>query len=100
MRFPLASATTYSRIRIDSTAVNIDIIFGEHLWPFVDYFARPIEYTSQHVLCYTKFHALTREPNLGLHWYKISMAQTWLEAFLGTLLTSIPDVPSKTYRVL
>ena len=45
----MRSQLTYSRIRIDGTSINVQIVFCQHFGTFVDGTARSVKNTAQHV---------------------------------------------------
>lgn len=83
----------YSRVGVDRTAVDIQVVLGQHLGAFVDSSARTIEDTTQHVLRHTELQAVAREFDFCLSW---SDAPAFVRGDVCTFLTSMPEVPSKT----
>lgn len=58
--------SAYSGVWIDGTAIDIEVVFSQHFWTFVNCSARPIEYTAQHVLGDTNFQIVACKFYLGL----------------------------------
>ena len=56
----------YSRVGVDGTAVDVEIIFSQHLGPLVNGSSRSIEYSPQHVLGHTDFETVASELDFRL----------------------------------
>lgn len=84
---------TYSGVGIDRAAVDVEIVFSQHLGTFINSSARAIEHSSQHVFGDTNLQAVAGELDFGLllRQYHLCHATT-----IPTFLTSMPDVPSNT----
>jgi hypothetical protein len=84
----------YSGVGVDGAAVDIKVVLRKHLGTLVDGSARSVKDTAQHVLRYTKLQAVA-----GEFYFRLSPSDAL--AFVGgdvcTFLTSIPEVPSKTW---
>jgi hypothetical protein len=57
---------TYTRERVDRTAVDVKVILRKHLGALVDRSSGTIEDTTKHILRDTKLQALACEFDLGL----------------------------------
>lgn len=54
-RSPQFPEPAYSRVRVDGLAIDIQIVFRQHLGTLVNRATRTIENTTQHVLRHTQF---------------------------------------------
>jgi uncharacterized protein YbaR (Trm112 family) len=52
---------TYSRVRVDRTAIDVQVILRKHLRSFIDSSSRSIKDTSKHVLRHTELQTLACE---------------------------------------
>ena len=86
-------ADLYPRIGIDGTAIDIEIIFREHSWPFIYCPPRAIKYSAKHVFRHSNLQVVAREFDFSLP--HVSTIQQSREDSL-TFWTSMPVVPSKT----
>ncbi len=57
---------TDTRVGIDGTAVDIQVVFRQHLGALVDGSTRPIEDPAQHVLGHAQFETVPRKLDFGL----------------------------------
>lgn len=53
-------------IRVDGGAVDVEVVFGEHFWSFVDWTTAAVEDAAQHVFAYTEFEVVAGELDSGL----------------------------------
>ena len=88
-----AGDVAYSRVGVDGTAVDIQVVFGQHLGTLIDGSSGTIEDTSQHVLGDAELQAVTCELDFRLPKSDVSSVPCMT---LRTFFTSMPDVPSKT----
>ena len=86
--------TTHSRVWVNGTAVDVQVIFSQHLRSFVNSPSGSIKYAAKHVLRDTQLQTLPRKLDSGL--YGVSYKPRIYRVVQQTFLTSIPDVPSKT----
>jgi hypothetical protein len=85
-------------IRIDWTAVDIEVVFGEDLGAFINRSTRSIEDSPQHILRNTDLQAMAGELDSRLNTCQPLLGCIVLSSH--TFLTSIPDVPSKTLQIV
>jgi hypothetical protein len=57
---------TYTRVGVDGTAVDVEVVLSQHLWALVDGLSGSIEDTTQHVLGHTELQAVSGEFDFGL----------------------------------
>lgn len=91
----ICRGSSYPRVRIDGTAVDIKIVLCEHLRTLVDSSTGTVEDSAQHVLGHAQLQAVASELDFGLRW---STLCPLVGGDVCTFFTSIPEVPSNTYR--
>lgn len=90
---------THSREGVNGTAVDIKVLFWQHLGTLVDGSSRSIKDTAKHVLRDTELKVLTGKLDTGLDVALPVSHKPSSDWRLGSLafFTSIPGVPSKTW---
>lgn len=97
MPVEIISSGVDARVGVDGRAVDVEVVFREHLGPLVDGAAGAVEDAAQHVFADAELEVVPGEFDFGL-----GVCQSGNGCVLGsgscwlTFLTSMPDVPSNT----
>lgn len=87
-----------ARVRVDGRAVDVEVVFSQHLGAFVDCVAAAVESPAEHVFAHAEFEVVASEFHARLCAYPsalLDLAPHRLGMY-GTFFTSIPGVPSNT----